>query len=117
MKEQKYSAKEIMSAVGGSEAYISQLWGKRKNASGKKAKEHIFTAGKRGRIKGEHRTLTMEQEKKIRKRIVAKYPDQLQFDFALWTREAARRLIQRERGIAMPVRTAGEYLARWGYTP
>jgi transposase len=108
MKEQKYSAKEIMSAVGGSEAYSSQLWGKWKNASGKKAKERIITAGKRGRIKGEHRTLTIEQEKKIRKIIVAQYPDQLQFDFELWTREAVRQLIQRECGIAMPIRTVGE---------
>jgi hypothetical protein len=60
-----------MNAVGGSEAYISQLWGKWNNASGKKAKERVIIAGKRGRIKGENRTLSTEQEKKIRKIIVA----------------------------------------------
>ena len=117
MKEQKYSAKEIMNAAGGSEAYISQLWGRWKRASGKKAKERVIKQDRRGRIKGENRTLTKEQEKKIQKTIVAKYPDQLRFDFALWTREAVRQLIRREFGIDMPIRTVGEYLSRWGYTP
>jgi transposase len=117
MKEQKDPAKEIMNTAGGSEAYISQLWGRRKNASGKKAKERIITQDRRGRIKGENRTLSPEQEKKIQKMITAEYPDQLRFDFALRTREAVRQLIQRECGITMPIRTAGEYPARWGYTP
>jgi transposase len=112
MKEQKYPAKEIMNAAGGSEAYISRLWGRRKNA-----KERVITQDKRGRIKGGNRTLTIEQEKKTRKMTVAQYPDQLRFDFALWTREAVGQLIQRECGIPMPIRTVGEYLGGWGYTP
>jgi hypothetical protein len=34
----------------------------------------------------------------------------------LWSRRAVRDLIRREFAIAMPVRTVGEYLKRWGYT-
>jgi transposase len=82
--------------------------GRWKIASGKKVKKRIITQDKRGRITGENRTLSPEQENKIRKMIVAQYPDQLRFDFALWTGEAVRQLIQRECGIAMPIRTVGE---------
>ena len=35
----------------------------------------------------------------------------------LWTRRAVADLIRKEYGIDMPVRTVGEYLRRWGYTP
>ena len=35
----------------------------------------------------------------------------------LWTRRAVCDLIQQMFGIAMSVRTVGEYLKRWGYTP
>jgi transposase len=35
----------------------------------------------------------------------------------LWTRRAVRDLIHKEYGLDMPIRTVGEYLKRWGYTP
>jgi transposase len=35
---------------------------------------------------------------------------------AVWTRKAVRDLNRGELGIALPVRTVGEYLKRWGYT-
>jgi hypothetical protein len=62
-------------------------------------------------------TLSLEQEKQIQKKMVDKCPEQLKLDFALWTREAARQLIKQEYAIEMPVRTVGEYLKRWGFTP
>lgn len=41
----------------------------------------------------------------------------LQIDSALWTRSAVQTLIVCECGVKMPIRTVGEYLKRWGYTP
>jgi hypothetical protein len=41
----------------------------------------------------------------------------MKFDFVLWTRETVKLLIRKECGIDMPIRTVGEYLKRWGYTP
>ena len=41
----------------------------------------------------------------------------MKLDFALWTRDAVRQLIQQEAGFDMPIRTVGEYLKRWGFTP
>jgi hypothetical protein len=37
-------------------------------------------------------------------------------DFALWSRAAVMQLIERECGVALSVRSAGRYLARWGFT-
>lgn len=72
---------------------------------------------RRGRRKGSSRRLTPEQEKQIQKDIRDNRPEQLKMDFALWTREAVLVYIREHFGIEMPVRTVGEYLRRWGYTP
>ena len=72
---------------------------------------------KRGRPTGTARTLTPEQEKQIQEDIRDKRPEQMKMDFALWTREAVLVYIREHFGIKMPVRTVGEYLKRWGFTP
>lgn len=71
----------------------------------------------RGRKPGAQRTLNTDQENKIQKWIMDREPDQLKLDFALWTRRAVMLLTQQEFGIEMPIRTVGEYLKRWGFTP
>ena len=71
----------------------------------------------RGRQFGEDRHLSSEQEKEIQKKSIDRRPEQLKLDFALWTREAVRLLIQQEYNFIMPIRTVGEYLKRWGFTP
>jgi hypothetical protein len=43
-------------------------------------------------------------------------PDALGLEFALWSREAVRALIQRQHGVRLAMRTTGKYLARWGFT-
>jgi len=70
-----------------------------------------------GRKPGESRHLAADQETKIRKMITDKTPDQLKMPYALWTRKAVMELIEQEAGIKMPIRTVGEYLKRWGFTP
>ena len=72
-------------------------------------------AKKRGRKVGSCRTLNADQEKKIRKMIQEKCPDQLKLHFALWTRIAVQQLIKQLWEIDMPIRTVGEYLSRWGF--
>jgi len=75
------------------------------------------TIKKRGRPKGSCRTLTPEQEQELQKAIRDKCPDQLKLAFALWTRIAVQQLIKQLWFINMPIRTVGEYLKRWGFTP
>jgi transposase len=72
---------------------------------------------KRGTLKGQNRHLTSDQERRIKAKIIDRRPEQLKLDFALWTRGAVRQLILLECEIDMPIRTVGEYLKRWGFTP
>jgi len=70
-----------------------------------------------GRAVGEKRRLTSEQELHIQRQICKHRPEQLKLSFALWTRAAVMLLVQQEFGIELPIRTMGEYLKRWGFTP
>ena len=71
----------------------------------------------RGRKLGEGRQLQPEEESTIRRMICDRSPDQLKLTFALWNRQAVAQLIVREFGLKLPVRTVGDYLKRWGFTP
>lgn len=70
-----------------------------------------------GRAWGQKRRLTGEQELHIQRHISKNRPEQLKLGFALWTRAAVLLLVQQEFGIELPIRTMGEYLKRWGFTP
>jgi transposase len=72
---------------------------------------------RRGRREAEGRNLSPEQEQDVQRVIADKTPDQLKLTFALWSRTAVRQLIQDRCGVKLAVRTVGNYLARWGFTP
>jgi len=112
MRKVGKSYKDIQEATGASPDLIWRTWTAWK-AGGKKA----ITIRKSGRKTGENRRLTPEQEQRIRKLIIDRCPDQLKLDFALWNRIAVGQLIEQEYGIEMPIRTVGDYLKRWGFTP
>lgn len=88
-------------------------WWKRYQTEGQKG----LKVKKRGRREGEQRSLNASQELEIQKLITDNTPDQLKLTFALWTRQAVQEIIQSEIGLRMPIRTVGEYLNRWGFTP
>ncbi len=88
-------------------------WWKRYQAEG----EAFFGADRRGRPKASGARLTSAQCARIRDLITDRMPEQFKLPFALWTRHAVQRLIEREYGVFLPLRTVGEYLKRWGYTP
>jgi len=71
----------------------------------------------RGKKIGSKRKLTPEQEKHIQKLIKDKTPDQLKMLYALWTRKAVMELIRDKTGVKLAIRTVGNYLAQWGFTP
>ena len=70
-----------------------------------------------GRRVGEKRLLRPEQEREVQRLIRDRTPDQLKMVYALWTRQAVAELVRDRFGIALPVRTMGLYLSRWGFTP
>ncbi|WP_459923697.1 helix-turn-helix domain-containing protein, partial [Desulfatiferula olefinivorans] len=46
-----------------------------------------------------------------------KCPEQLKLSFSLWTRKAVIQVIKEFCSIEMPIRTVGEYLNSWGFSP
>lgn len=112
LREAGRSNKETAEIVGASQAHCSNVWQRYK----KQGLESL-AKGKRGRRHGEQRDLTPEQEAEIKKLLIDKAPNQLKLSYALWTRDAVKLLIQQRFDYEMPIRTVGEYLKRWGFTP
>lgn len=112
MKKEGIKQKEIAKFLGVREATVSE-WLQLYEKGGAVA----LKAKKQGRPKGVGKTLKPEQETELKKLMVEKTPDQLKLVFALWTREAVRAVIKQRFNITMPIRTVGEYLKRWGFTP
>jgi transposase len=71
----------------------------------------------RGRQLGDGRILNPDEEAEIQRAMQGHFPEDYGIDSALWTRRAVRGLIEQRCGIRMAIRTVGEYLRRWGYTP
>jgi transposase len=117
MKEAGKSVSEIVTAIGCSRNVVSPLWNKWVKSRSTNKENAIISVKSRGIKEGDGRTLTIKQEKEIQRLIKDKYPEQLKFDYMLWTREAVVKLINQNYNITMPIRTVGEYLKRWGYTP
>lgn len=103
---------QVAAIVGVHRNAVSK-WCKMWEAGGAKALK-VKSAGK---PKGAGCTLNIEQQHKVKTCLVKCTPDQLQFDFALWTRKAVQQLIHFLFKIEMPIRTVGHYLSQWGFTP
>jgi len=112
LREAGRSNKETSEIVGVSQAHCSTVWQRYK-----KQGPESLVKGKRGRRHGEQRDLTPEQEAEIKKLLIDKAPNQLKLSYALWTRDAVKLLIHQRFSYEMPIRTVGEYLKRWGFTP
>lgn len=102
----------LAKGVGISVGNASRIW-----QSYLKEGSKAIKLGRRGRRMGEKRTLTPEQEAQVKRALIDKTPDQLKLPFALWTRDAVKLLIKQRFSLEMPIRTVGEYLKRWGFTP
>ena len=112
MRKKGLTYKEISGITGIHYTTICTWW-KSYEREGQKA----IKIQKRGRALGANRSLSPDQEMEIKKTIQDKSPNQLKFPFALWNRRAIQDLIRYLYSIEMPIRTVGEYLKRWGYTP
>ena len=98
-------------AVGVHYATVS-MWWDRYQVGGLDA----LAVQQRGPKVGTGRRLTARQEQAVQRAITDTTPDQLKLPFALWTRAAIVQLVQQKFGVALPVRTMGHYLKRWGFT-
>ena len=112
LRKQGRTFKDISTITGLNRSTCNMWWVRYQN-EGKK----VLKIKKRGRPAGSCRKLSQEQENEIQKAICDKCPDQLKLPFALWTRVAVKQLIKQLWGIEVPIRTIGDYLKRWNFTP
>src|SRR3954471_21796733 len=107
-----YAVVDIAAVLGVREETVSR-WCSRYHRGGPEA----LPGDRTGRPIGSGRLLDSEQEQGVRQAIETKNPQELKIPSALWTRQAVQELIHQQVGIRLPIRTVGEYLRRWGYTP
>ena len=82
----------------------------------KKGAEAIH-GGKRGpKPGGERHKLSDAQMRELKKVITDKTPDQLKFDFALWSSMAVKEYVEFKYGVSIHRRTARRYMQRMGFT-
>jgi transposase len=112
LRKKEMANKLVAEIVGTTPSHVSAIW----NAYLRDGMEAIKPKV-RGRRHGSKRKLTADQETAVQKLLVDKTPDQLKLPFALWTREAVRLVIRQRFHIDLPIRTTGDYLKRWGFTP
>lgn len=103
---------EIEESLGVNKNSITN-WLKAYKAQGVKG----LVSKQRGVKEGENRLLDNIQEKQVQKWIIDKMPDQMKLPFGLWTRKAVQELIWKQFKIRIAIRTVGDYLKRWGFTP
>jgi transposase len=117
--EEKRRESHRLRRRGMTRAEIGEIVGVHADTVGRwlKLSPRQFKVNRGGRKAGDGRRLNADEEQYIRRLITDKLPDQLKLDYVLWTRKAVMELIKQETGIDMPIRTAGEYLKRWGFTP
>jgi transposase len=112
LRKQGIQNQVLAEGVGISVGRASKIWQNYLKEGSKAIK-----LGRRGRRTGEKRTLTVAQEDQVKRAMIDKTPDQLKLPFALWTRNAVKLLIKQRFNLEMPIRTVGEYLKRWRFTP
>ena len=111
-RELGYAVVDIATILGVREETVSR-WCVKYERGG----EAALPGDRSGRPLGSGRLLNPQQEEAIQDLIDSKSPNDLNIPQALWTRQAVQELIQQQTGQFMPIRTVGEYLLRWGYTP
>lgn len=112
-RSDKYKTYQEIAEVAGVHRNTASQWIRRWEKDGNRT----LKTQQRGRPVGCCRRLLAHEEERIRKDLVDHCPDQLKLPFALWTRQAVRLHIKASFGLELPIRTVGEYLKRWGFTP
>src|SRR6478736_5026238 len=111
-RELGYTVVDIAAILGVREETVSR-WCSRYDRGGQDA----LPGDRTGRPVGSGRRLTKEHEQCLQQLIDTQSPQKLKISSALWTRQAVQELIKQQVAIRLPIRTVGEYLRRWGYTP
>lgn len=116
LRLQQRTWSEIASIVG---VHLSTVmsWSRRFDIGSAADGALEVASAQRGRRFGQARTLELADEVRLREIIVEGPPSRLGLAYALWSRRAVQEAVKVKFGLDMPIRTVGEYLRRWGFTP
>jgi transposase len=106
------SNKDAASTVGVSTRHANMVW---KNYL-QEENMPLFVWQRRGRCKGDQRSITSEQELRLLCMLL-KGPLVMRLGASLWTRQLFHKAINRRLKCDVSIRTVGEYLKRWGLIP
>ena len=112
MEKRGGEAKEVAEICECTIRHVNKTW-KKYQECGIKG----ILAVKMGRPLGLRKKLTADQEAVIKKLITDKNPTELGLRGYLWGRAEVCELVKSEFGIEIAVRTMGNYLASWNFTP
>jgi transposase len=112
LREQGKRVCDIALYLGVNRSTVTKWW-RQYQQRGKAA----FSQQERGRQPGDGRTLSPKAEAAIQAAMLDHSPEDSGIESALWTRRAVQALIAKLCEIKLPIRTVGEYLRRWGYSP
>ncbi|MHB1931221.1 MAG: IS630 family transposase, partial [Acidimicrobiales bacterium] len=107
--QQGIPAGAVADRVGADRSTVYR-WARRFNEGGMPALSGTKTTGRPPK-------LDLTQVTKLRALIIGADPRQLQFEFALWTRDMVAVLIEREYGVLMSPSAVGRLLRRIGLSP
>ena len=103
--------REVASTLGVSERHASMLWQRfLKNGT------ESLTSGIRGRRRGEHRKIGVQQTKSVRE-LLLKKPCDVGIHGELWTRYRLQQALKSHMKIQVSIRTLGSYLRKWEMIP
>lgn len=112
LREQGKAVGEIAEYLGVNRSVVGKWWRQYK-AKGDAA----LVQQPRGRQAGSGQHLSEAEQSQLQTSMLSGYPEDYGIESALWTRRAVQVLIAQQCGVKMPIRTVGDYLKRWGYSP
>ena len=115
LRKRQYTWDEIADILDLSRPAVIS-WARRFGVGGDDEHLHV-ESGERGARFGERRTLSLARETILRDEILQRSPDKFGLPYALWNRRAIQAAVKLFWDIDIPIRTVGEYLRRWGFTP
>ena len=105
-----------IAAIVGVSRWTLMSWARRFGVGAERELGEVASA-RRGRRFGQGRTLSLADEVGLREQRIGALPTALGLPHALWSRRAVQEAVKAKFALDMPIRTVGEYLRRWGFTP
>lgn len=112
LRKQGRPVGEIANYLGVNPSVVGKWW-RQYTTEG----EAALVQQRRGRRPGSGQRLSEAQQAQLRQSIQSGYPEDYGIESALWTRRAVQALIAQQCDIQLAIRTVGDYLKRWGYSP